>query len=112
MGGLLAHTLVSDSRDALWNVFATKPVNSLTLSVDEKDAILKYFFFRHQASIDRVIFLCVPHRGSSLAGAIAGTSGNLLIRHSKSPARPMKELAPASPGPLDPYSPRWNAPAA
>ena len=41
MGGLLAHTLVSDSHDALWNVFATKPLNSLTLSVEEKDLILQ-----------------------------------------------------------------------
>ena len=28
MGGLLAHTLVSDSSDALWNAFANKPFNS------------------------------------------------------------------------------------
>jgi len=109
MGGLLAHTLVSDSRDALWNVFATKPVNSLTLSVDEKDVILQYFFFRHQASIDRVIFLCVPHRGSSLSGGIVGSVGNRLIRHSKSPARAMKELAAEYPGILDPYFARVNA---
>src|ERR1700733_15807075 len=34
MGGLLAHTLVSDSGTALWNVFATKPLNSLKLSPD------------------------------------------------------------------------------
>jgi pimeloyl-ACP methyl ester carboxylesterase len=109
MGGLLAHTLVSDSRDALWNVFATKPLNSLTLSSDEKDLVLKYFFFRHQASIDRVIFLCVPHRGSSLAGGIVGSVGNRLIRHSKSPARAMKELAAEYPGILDPYFARVNA---
>src|SRR5260221_5685016 len=109
ISGLLGHTLVSDSGDALWNVFATKPVNSLTLSVDEKDVILKYFFFRHQASIDRVIFLCVPHRGSSLAGGIVGSVGNRLIRHSKSPARAMKELAAEYPGILDPYFARVNA---
>jgi pimeloyl-ACP methyl ester carboxylesterase len=109
MGGLLAHTLVSDSRDALWNAFATKPLNSLTLSADEKDLILKYFFFRHQTSIDRVIFLSVPHRGSSLAGGIIGSVGNRLIRRSKDPTRALKVLAKAYPGILDPYYARVNA---
>jgi hypothetical protein len=100
---------VSDSRDALWNVFATKPFNSLTLSADEKDLILKYFFFRRQTSIDRVIFLSVPHRGSSLAGGIIGSVGNRLIRRSKNPTRALKELAKAYPGILDPYYARVNA---
>src|ERR1700736_2927844 len=109
MGGLLAHTLVSDSGAALWNAFATKPLNSLKLSADEKDLILKYFFFQHQASIDRVIFLSVPHRGSVLAGGIVGSIGNRIIRHSKSPAHAMKELAAEYPGILDPYFARVNA---
>jgi hypothetical protein len=109
MGGLLAHTLVSDSGAALWNVFATKPLNSLKLSADEEESILKYFFFRHQASIDRVIFLSVPHRGSVLAGGIVGSIGNRIIRHSKSPANAIKELVSQYPGILDPYFARVNA---
>jgi pimeloyl-ACP methyl ester carboxylesterase len=109
MGGLLAHTLVSDSGDALWNVFATKPFKSLTLSPAEKDLLLRYFFFRHQTGIDRVIFLAVPHRGSSLAEGVIGSVGNRLIRHPKSPAHAMKELAAQNPGILDPYFARVNA---
>ena len=45
MGGLLAHTLVSDSGDALWNGFANKPFNSLSLSVSVKHLISEYFLF-------------------------------------------------------------------
>jgi hypothetical protein len=81
----------------------------LTLSAEEKDLILQYFFFRHQASIDRVIFLCVPHRGSSLAGGVVGAVGNRLIRRSKTPARALKQLATEYPGILDPYYARVNA---
>jgi pimeloyl-ACP methyl ester carboxylesterase len=103
MGGLLAHTLVSDSGDALWNVFATKPLNSLKLPPDVKDSILKYFFFRHQPSIDRVIFLSVPHRGSVLAGGLVGSIGNRIIEPSKAPTRVLKDLAAQYPGLLDPY---------
>ena len=112
MGGLLAHTLVSDSGDALWNVFATKPFESLTLPADERDLMLKYFFFHHQTSIDRVIFLSVPHPGSILAGGIIGTVGNRLIRRSKDPTRALKELAKEYPGILDPYYAASVMPAA
>src|SRR6201987_510404 len=109
MGGLLAHTLVSDSGDALWNMFATKPLNSLKLAADEKSLILKYFFFRHQPSIDRVIFLSVPHRGSVLAGGLVGTLGNRIIEPSKAPTRVLKELDAQYPGLLDPYYARVSA---
>src|SRR6202011_5036621 len=109
MGGLLAHTLVSYSGDALWNVFATKPLNSLTLPADDRDLMQKYFYFHHQTSIDRVIFLSVPPRGSSLAGGVVGTLGNPLIRRSKGPAHALKELAAENPGVLDPYYARVNA---
>ena len=70
--------------------------------------MLEYFFFRYQPAIDRVIFLAVPHRGSRLAGGILGSIGNRLIRHSKSPAQAMKELATQYPGILNPYFARVN----
>jgi pimeloyl-ACP methyl ester carboxylesterase len=109
MGGLLTHTLVSDSGDVLWNVFATKPLNSLKLSADDRDLILKYFYFRHNPSIDRVIFLSVPHRGSVLAGGLVGSIGNRLIQPSKAPARALRDLAAQYPGILDPYYARVAA---
>src|ERR1700756_564729 len=98
MGGLLAHTLVSDSGDALWNVFANKPLNSLALTPSEKDLISQYLFFRHQPCIDRLIFLGVPHRGSVLASGIVGSIGNRIIQPSKRPVRVLKELAAQYPG--------------
>src|ERR1700756_2402804 len=111
MGGLLAHTLVSDSGDALWNVFASKPVSSLkNLPADVKDSILKYFFFRHQPSIDRVIFLSVPHRGSVLAGGLVGGIGNRIIEPSKAPTRLLKDLDAQYPGLVDPYYAHVSAP--
>jgi pimeloyl-ACP methyl ester carboxylesterase len=103
MGGLLAHTLVSDSGDALWNGFANRPLNSLALPDNEKELILQYFFFRHQPAIDRVIFLAVPHRGSYLAGGIVGSVGNRLIRQSRGPANLLKEFQTQYPRTLNPY---------
>ncbi|MBV8277864.1 MAG: alpha/beta hydrolase [Verrucomicrobia bacterium] len=109
MGGLLAHTLVSDSGDALWNALANKPLDSLVLPADEKALILQYLFFRHQPSIDRVIFLATPHRGSYLAGGIVGSVGNRLIRHSQGPAHLLKEFEKQYPGTLNPYFARVSA---
>ena len=108
MGGLLAHTLVSDSGDALWNGFANRPLKSLRLAPDELATIQRYFYFRHLAGIDRVIFLSVPHRGSYLASGLVGSVGNRLIRHPKNPARTMKNLEAQYPGILDPYFARVN----
>jgi pimeloyl-ACP methyl ester carboxylesterase len=109
MGGLLAHTLVSDSADALWSGFADKPFNSLSLSASEKHLISGYFFFCHQPCIDRVIFLAVPHRGSRLAAGITGSIGNRLIGRSKTAAEAVKELAAEDPGILNRYYARVNA---
>jgi pimeloyl-ACP methyl ester carboxylesterase len=103
MGGILAHTLVSDSGDSLWNSFATKPFNSLVLPPEEKELLAGYFFFRHQPCIDRVIFLAVPHRGSRLAAGIIGSVGNRLIRRPRAVAEAMRELAADDPGLLRPY---------
>src|SRR5262249_41723170 len=98
MGGLLAHTLVSDSDNSLWNVFANKPLNTLSLTAAERSTILQYFFFRHQAYIDRVVFLAVPHRGSWLAAGIVGSIGSRLIQHPRIPGGAMKQLASEYPG--------------
>jgi triacylglycerol esterase/lipase EstA (alpha/beta hydrolase family) len=97
MGGLLAHTLVSDSNDELWNAVAKNPFKSLALSAHEKKVLSGFFFFRHRSCIDRVIFLAVPHYGSGLAAGI-GTIGNLLIRRPKAAAEALKELAARNPG--------------
>ena len=103
MGGLLAHTLVSDSGDALWNGFANKPLDSLSLSASVKHLISGYFFFHHQPCIDRVIFLAVPHRGSRLAAGINGSIGNRLIGRSKTVAEALNELTAEDPGVLNRY---------
>jgi len=109
MGGLLAHTLVSDSGNALWDAFANKPFNRLTLPADEKALVLRYFFFRRQPAIDRVIFLAVPHRGSYLAGGVVGSVANRFIHRSRDPANAIKELSTQYPGVVKPYYARMSA---
>ena len=109
MGGLLAHTLVSDSGDALWSGIADKPLKGLFLSASLKQSIQGFFFFHHQPNIDRVIFLAVPHHGSLLAAGLVGSIANRIIRHSRSAAEALKELAADNPGVLNRYFAAVNA---
>jgi pimeloyl-ACP methyl ester carboxylesterase len=109
MGGLLAHTLVSESGDALWKGFANKPLKDLVLSAGVRDRLSSYFYFHHQPCVDRIIFLAVPHRGSLLAAGIVGSVGNRLVGHSKATAQAMKELSAKNPGVLNRYFTRVSA---
>jgi pimeloyl-ACP methyl ester carboxylesterase len=109
MGGILAHTLVSDSGDALWNSFATRPFNSLALPPEEKNLISDYFSFRHQSCIDRVIFLAVPHRGSQLASGILARIGNEFVQRPRILMEAMRQLTASNPGILRPYIAREDA---
>ena len=83
--------------------FATRPFAQLSLSADLKQIISGYFFFRHQPCIDRVIFLAVPHRGSTLAAGLVGSIGNRLIQHAKTVAQALKEFNEENPGILNRY---------
>jgi hypothetical protein len=56
MGGILAHTLVSDSGDTLWNSFATKPLNRLALSPEEKKWIAELLLL--SASTESFFWRC------------------------------------------------------
>ncbi len=60
-------------------------------------------------TIDRVIFLAVPHRGSRLATGVLGSIGNEIVGRPRSPARAIKELAAEYPGILTPYYARVRA---
>ena len=109
MGGLLSHTLVSDSGDALWNTLANKPFQAVSLSPSTRLLVSKLLFFRHQHCIDRVIFLSVPHRGSALAAGVLGGIGNRLIKSPQALADALRESAAQNPGVLTPYFARVMA---
>jgi pimeloyl-ACP methyl ester carboxylesterase len=89
MGGLLTHTVVSDSRDALWQAFFGKPESELKLAEDDKKEFQKMLNFESQPFIKRVVFVAVPHRGSTMSESPIGWIGRKLI----SLPRRMVELA-------------------
>src|SRR5262245_2814371 len=79
MGGLLTKTVVADSGDQLWERSFHKPPAELELSAALREQLDRLLRFHRKPFITRVIFICVPHRGSLLAESFAGKIGRLLI---------------------------------
>jgi pimeloyl-ACP methyl ester carboxylesterase len=88
MGGLLTKTIVSDSGDQLWERTFQKPPTDLELSAALRGQLDRLLRFHREPFIKRVVFICVPHRGSLLAESFAGRIGRMLI------AVPATVLAP------------------
>lgn len=61
MGGLLAHTVVSDSGDQLWHLFFQKAPDELTLSIEVRQQLDDTLRFQHSPFITRIIFLWPCH---------------------------------------------------
>ena len=79
MGGLLSKTAVSNSEDRLWRRAFQKAPDDLGLSVEARQQLDRMLRFQHYRSITRIVFLAVPHRGSTLAESLAGMIGRMLI---------------------------------
>src|SRR5215510_2026375 len=79
MGGLITKTAISDSGDQLWEQTFQKPPAELQLSAALRAQLDRLLMFHREPFIKRVIFICVPHRGSLLAESFAGKIGRLLI---------------------------------
>lgn len=79
MGGLVSKLQVTSSGDRLWvNLFGAKPAD-LGLTQVEYDNFKQYLEFHPNPHIDRVVFVCTPHRGSNMAQGFIGSVGRRLI---------------------------------
>jgi pimeloyl-ACP methyl ester carboxylesterase len=78
MGGLLTRSAVVDSTP-LMEYFLEDPQRISKLDRDTADAVRSYLDFKPKPYIDRVIFVAVPHRGSSIADNWVGKIGRWLL---------------------------------
>ncbi len=67
MGGLLAHLLVIDSGNDFYDAYFAVPLAKLPTSAATKASIQRNLFFSARGDVDEAIFICTPHRGSSIA---------------------------------------------
>jgi len=79
MGGLITRTAIGDSGERLWDRTFQRPPTDLEVSASLRGQLDRLLRFRRTPFIKRVVFVCVPHRGSDLAESFAGKIGRMLI---------------------------------
>jgi pimeloyl-ACP methyl ester carboxylesterase len=67
MGGLLARTVVQDSKDIFWDSLFTKPIDTISMNDEDKEFLRDVLFFDQMSFVKRVVFISTPHKGSDLA---------------------------------------------
>ncbi|MGH0032703.1 MAG: esterase/lipase family protein [Myxococcota bacterium] len=65
-GGLLAKLVVVDSGDDFWAPISDVPPEELELEPGTVELLRRALFFEAVPSVERVVFVCTPHRGSYL----------------------------------------------
>jgi thioesterase domain-containing protein len=77
MGGLISQMQVKNiDRDA-WNLIGKKKAQQFFNTVPTDSLVNRAVIFQANPNIDRVVFICTPHRGSKMA---IGTVGELAMR--------------------------------
>jgi len=79
MGGIVARSLITDPGNAFWEAAFTQPFDSLELSGEDREALQEAFFWKPESSVERVVFIAVPHRGSKFAENPIGQLGRGLV---------------------------------
>jgi pimeloyl-ACP methyl ester carboxylesterase len=66
-GGLLAKLTAVDSGDRFWRLVGRAPFGELDVDADVRETLRLSLFFTPEPFVERVVFVCTPHRGSYLA---------------------------------------------
>ena len=80
MGGIMTHTLLSDSGYELWDrVISVRP-EMFSCGSKTRSMVEAVFLFEREKSVRRAILIAVPHRGSPIADNWIGNLGQTLYR--------------------------------
>jgi pimeloyl-ACP methyl ester carboxylesterase len=80
MGGLLIRTQAVSSDRVLWNAVFQNDAAHLYATIPADNLAKKALIFDANPHVKRLVFICVPHRGSYLASNWIGSIGVSLIR--------------------------------
>src|ERR1700722_19960546 len=78
-GGLLTKMTVVDSGDRFWNNLTKTPFDKADLDPETRDLVARALFVKPLPSVDEVIFIATPHRGSYMASNPIVKLGNKFI---------------------------------
>jgi pimeloyl-ACP methyl ester carboxylesterase len=79
MGGLVSRLQTLQSGDDFWHIISDRPFSELDATDEERQALAAVCFFQPNPSVQRVITLATPHRGSNFANDFTRYAGQWLI---------------------------------
>ena len=79
MGGLLARLMVTDAGDRIWTRTFGKSPAATPLKGPSRKLLEDALIFHCRKEVSRVIFICAPHHGSSLASTWIGRTVSRLV---------------------------------
>jgi pimeloyl-ACP methyl ester carboxylesterase len=94
-GGLLTKLLVVDPGRSFWDAHISLPFEQVMLSEESRQLFRDVMFFQPAPTIERVVFIATPHRGSYRAGGLAR---GLVRRLISLPGRLTQQLADRTTG--------------
>jgi hypothetical protein len=80
MGGIVSRMQAIGTGRVLWNAVFKNDADRLYATLPPDDLVKRALIFNANPHVDRIIFICVPHRGSYLASNWIGSLGVSLIR--------------------------------
>lgn len=87
MGGLLSRLQTVDSGNEFWRIVSERHFNELNADPETKQHLSNLFYFRPNPSVQRVVTIGTPHRGSRFSNGFTQWLGTKLI------AFPMQTMA-------------------
>jgi pimeloyl-ACP methyl ester carboxylesterase len=98
MGGIVSKLQVVESRDVLWRTVAARPLAQIVADEPTRRELAEVLFFEPHPNVRRVVFLAVPHGGSSFAARPVGRVASVLARPDPQRAELHARLIAANPG--------------
>ncbi len=80
MGGLVSRMQAVDTDRVLWDQCFGQNADALYAKIPDNSLIKQTLVFHADPDVKRIVFICVPHRGSTLAVGLVGALGNGLIQ--------------------------------
>ena len=80
MGGIVSRMQAVDTGRVLWDEAFHQNADALYAKIPDDNLLKKTLVFQADPNVKRIIFECVPHRGSGLAVGTVGALGVSLIR--------------------------------
>jgi pimeloyl-ACP methyl ester carboxylesterase len=80
MGGIVSRLQVVTTRRVIWDAIFKTDADRIYTRLRSGDLVKRALIFKANPRVKRIVFICVPHRGSYLASSWIGTLGIYLIR--------------------------------